>query len=43
MGTMISFSRPDGGNTQGYLAEAGGDRPSVVVIQDAYDKFMDEM
>ena len=34
MGRMISFSRPDGGSTQGYLAEAGGDRPAVVVIQE---------
>ncbi len=34
MGTMIRFSRPDGGSTDGYLAEAGGDRPGVVVIQE---------
>ena len=34
MGRKISFSRPDGGSTQGYLAEAGGDRPAVVVIQE---------
>ncbi len=34
MGRMISFSRPDGGSTQGYLAQAGGDRPGVIVIQE---------
>ena len=34
MGGMISFSRPDGGSTRGYLAEAGGDRPGIVVIQE---------
>ena len=31
---MIEFSRPDGGNCAGYLAEAGADRPGVVVIQE---------
>ena len=34
MGTMIAFKRPDGGSTRGYLATAGQDRPSVVVIQE---------
>ncbi len=34
MGTMIEFARPDGGSTKGYLAEAGGDRAGVVVIQE---------
>lgn len=34
MGRMIEFSRPDGGQTGGYLAEAGSGRPGVVVIQE---------
>jgi carboxymethylenebutenolidase len=34
MGTMIEFTRPDGGRTQGYLATAGQGRPGVVVIQE---------
>jgi carboxymethylenebutenolidase len=34
MGAMITFSRPDGGETKGYLAMAGRDRPGVVVIQE---------
>jgi carboxymethylenebutenolidase len=35
MGQMISFRRPDGQSVDGYLAEpAGGNRPSVVVIQE---------
>ncbi len=34
MGTMMEFGRPDGGSTKGYLAEAGADRPNVVVIQE---------
>jgi carboxymethylenebutenolidase len=34
MGEMTSFKRPDGGETQGYLAQAGGDRPGIVVIQE---------
>jgi carboxymethylenebutenolidase len=34
MGQMISFKRPDGGETAGYLAEAGKGRPGVVVIQE---------
>lgn len=34
MGTMISFKRPDGQSCRGYLASAGEDRPSVVVIQE---------
>lgn len=25
MGQMITFQRPDGGHTQGYLADAGAD------------------
>jgi carboxymethylenebutenolidase len=34
MGAAISFKRPDGGDANGYLANAGrGDAPSVVVIQ----------
>jgi carboxymethylenebutenolidase len=34
MGTMIDFSRPDGGTTKGYLATAGSGRPGIVVIQE---------
>lgn len=34
MGQMIQFARPDGGQCRGYLAEAGGEAPSVVVIQE---------
>jgi carboxymethylenebutenolidase len=34
MGSMIEFSRPDGGRTKGYLATAGSGRPGVVVIQE---------
>ena len=35
MGTMISFSRPDGQSVQGYLTQpAQGDAPAVVVIQE---------
>ena len=34
MGTMIEFTRPDGGTTKGYLATAGQGRPGVVVIQE---------
>ncbi len=34
MGSMIDFARPDGGTTKGYLATAGTDRPSVIVIQE---------
>src|ERR1700704_3225813 len=34
MGTMIEFSRPDGGKTKGYLATAGQGRPGIVVIQE---------
>ena len=34
MGNMIDFARPDGGSTRGYLATAGADLPSMVVIQE---------
>lgn len=34
MGQLISFKRLDGGSTSGYLARAGTDQPSVVVIQE---------
>lgn len=34
MGSMIDFTRPDGGRTRGYLAMAGQGRPGVVVIQE---------
>ena len=34
MGQMISFARPDGATTRGYLAEAGNGRPGVIVIQE---------
>ena len=34
MGQMMEFKRPDGGSTRGYLAEAGSDRPGVIVIQE---------
>src|SRR3569833_951334 len=35
MGTHITFKRPDGKETAGYLANAkGGNAPGVVVIQD---------
>ena len=34
MGDMIDFTRPDGGSTRGYLATAGVDLPSMVVIQE---------
>ena len=34
MGSMIDFTRPDGGKTRGYLATAGAGRPGVVVIQE---------
>ncbi len=34
MGSMIEYARPDGGSTKGYLATAGADRPSIVVIQE---------
>jgi carboxymethylenebutenolidase len=34
MGSMIDFTRPDGGKTKGYLAMAGHGRPGVVVIQE---------
>jgi carboxymethylenebutenolidase len=34
MGSMIEFTRPDGGKTKGYLASAGNGRPGVVVIQE---------
>src|ERR1700731_1245179 len=34
MGAMIEFSRPDGGKSKGYLAEAGNGKPGIVVIQE---------
>jgi len=34
MGQMIDFARPDGGSTKGFLAEAGSDRPGIIVIQE---------
>lgn len=34
MGQMITFERPDGGHTQGYLADAGAGTPSVILIQE---------
>jgi carboxymethylenebutenolidase len=34
MGSMIEFTRPDGGRTKGYFATAGQGRPGVVVIQE---------
>jgi len=33
-GRMIEFKRPDGSACQGYYAEAGQDRPGIVVIQE---------
>jgi carboxymethylenebutenolidase len=35
MGQMVSFKRPDGGETNGYLASPGADKaPGVVVVQE---------
>jgi carboxymethylenebutenolidase len=34
MGTMIEFARPDGGHCRGYFADAGKERPAVIVIQE---------
>jgi carboxymethylenebutenolidase len=34
MGSMIDFKRPDGSTCRGYLAEAGKDKPGIVVIQE---------
>jgi carboxymethylenebutenolidase len=34
MGKMMSFTRPDGGSSRGYLAEAGPARPGLIVIQE---------
>ncbi len=34
MGQAITFKRPDGGSCNGYLASAGTNKPSVVVIQE---------
>ena len=34
MGTTTTFTRPDGKSVQGYLAEAGNSRASVVVLQE---------
>jgi len=34
MGSKINFARPDGGATKGYLATAGTDRASVIIVQE---------
>jgi carboxymethylenebutenolidase len=34
MGSIIEFTRPDGGRSKGYLASAGQGRPGIVVIQE---------
>ncbi|MDV6331379.1 dienelactone hydrolase family protein [Asticcacaulis sp. 201] len=34
MGRMITLTRPDGGSFDGYLAEAGKEKPCVIVIQE---------
>jgi carboxymethylenebutenolidase len=34
MGSMIDFKRPDGSTCKGYVAEAGKDKPGIVVIQE---------
>ena len=34
MGHLISFTRPDGGSTNGWLAKAGDDRPGIIVLQE---------
>src|SRR6266576_6737322 len=34
MGSMIDFKRPDGSTCKGYVAEAGRDKPAIVVIQE---------
>ncbi|WP_374316362.1 dienelactone hydrolase family protein [Aquabacterium sp.] len=34
MGQMITFSRPDGAQSNAYLAEAGAGRPGVILIQE---------
>lgn len=34
MGHMIDFTRPDGGKTSGYLADAGPGSPGVILIQE---------
>ncbi|MCX7360734.1 MAG: dienelactone hydrolase family protein, partial [Alphaproteobacteria bacterium] len=34
MGSMIDFKRPDGSSCKGYLAEAGKDKPAIVVLQE---------
>ncbi|TAK93738.1 MAG: dienelactone hydrolase family protein [Aquabacterium sp.] len=34
MGQMITFERPDGGVTQGYLVDAGAGTPCVILIQE---------
>jgi carboxymethylenebutenolidase len=34
MGQIITFQRPDGGSTEGYLADAGAGTPSVILIQE---------
>ena len=34
MGQMIDFQRPDGGQSQGYLADAGAGKPGLILIQE---------
>ena len=34
MGQMMDFTRPDGGTTRGYLADAGASAPGVILIQE---------
>ena len=34
MGQMIDFQRPDGGKSQGYLADAGAGKPGLILIQE---------
>jgi dienelactone hydrolase len=37
MGTMIRLQRPDGSDCQGYFADAGPNRPAVIVIQEWWE------
>ena len=34
MGQMIDFQRPDGAQSQGYLADAGAGKPGLILIQE---------